>query len=253
MTSPLELRDLSAGYERLPVVTSLDLTVGHGEMVALLGPNGAGKTTTLTTAAGLLPALGGSVLVAGRSLNGRNPHEGARRGVALVADDGALFTQLTVHENLRLGLRRSWFARPHRLRAPGHDLGTTRFDLDEVLDTFPQLRGLLPRRAGLLSGGERRVLAIARALLTEPRVLLVDELSLGLAPIVVRALLPLLRNLSLEHGLAIVLVEQHVRLALAACDRGCVLANGTLVIDAPADELLRDLGRVETSYFGAAP
>ncbi|MQB02506.1 MAG: ATP-binding cassette domain-containing protein, partial [Actinobacteria bacterium] len=180
MTALLELDGVCAGYGRSIVVRDLDLTVEAGEVVALLGPNGAGKTTTLRTAAGLQPALGGSVRLLGHAVDVRRPHRNARRGLAFVTEHRSLFPQLTVRENLRLAERSAgaWA---------------------ELAGLFPMLDPLLGRKAGLLSGGEQQLLAIARALTGRPRLVLVDEMSLGLAPVIVADLAPLLRRAADER------------------------------------------------------
>jgi branched-chain amino acid transport system ATP-binding protein len=230
----LELRGVTAGHGGPPVVRDLDLSVGAGEVVALLGPNGAGKSTTLCAAAGLLRPTSGDVLLDGRSCLGRPPHRLARDGLSLVPDDRGLFPSLTVAQHLELGSPR------HRRAAA----------VERVLAWFPQLAPLLGRRVGLCSGGEQQMLALGRALAGSPRVLLVDEMSLGLAPIVVQSILPVVRRVAAESGCGVVLVEQHATLALAAADRAAVLSHGRLVMCGPADEVRRDWSRLRESYLG---
>ncbi|MBL7499259.1 ATP-binding cassette domain-containing protein [Frankia sp. CNm7] len=235
MTPPpaaLEISGLSAGYNGVPAVRDLSISVAQGEVLALLGPNGAGKTTTLLAAVGLLPALRGSVVALGTPLRGRRVERTARAGVSLVPAGRGVFHQLTVAENLRLARRRGGA------------------DLDETLGHFPPLRPLLGRRCGLLSGGEQQMLALAKALLAGPRVLLVDELSLGLAPLAVRGLLPTIRALADERRMAVVLVEQHLDLALSVADRAVVLHHGRVALAGRAAELRERRDLVEAAYFG---
>jgi branched-chain amino acid transport system ATP-binding protein len=234
VTPVLELVDLSAGYGQVPVVRGLDLEVGPGEVVALLGPNGAGKTTTLLTVSGLLSPMSGDVRFVGDSVVGRTPQRLARDGMAHVPDDRGLFPGLTVAEHLDLGGGR-------RTRTEART---------RVLGWFPQLEPLLDRRAGLLSGGEQQMLALAQALLREPRLLMVDEMSLGLAPIVVEALLPIVRRIAAESGCGVLLVEQHAPMALEVADRAVVLSHGDVVAEGSADELRRDWDALLASYLG---
>jgi branched-chain amino acid transport system ATP-binding protein len=223
----LTVRGLSAGYRGVPAIRDLSLAVPAGSILALLGPNGAGKTTTLRAAAGLLPALHGTVAVFGAPVAG-HVERATRAGLCLIPDNRGLFHRLTVAENLRL----------------------TRTSYDPALDRFPQLRDLLKRRCGLLSGGEQQLLAIAKTLLLRPRVLLIDELSMGLSPVAVQQILPVLRGLADGDGTAIVLVEQHIDQALAIADEAAVLHHGRIVLAAPAAELLADRERVQRAYFG---
>jgi len=238
----LETRGLVAGHGGVPVVHDLDLTVGSGEILAVLGANGAGKSTTLLTISGLLPTLGGEILFDGQPVAARRASAAgaaalARSGCAHVPEDRGLFFDLTVGEHLRLVGRRG---------------STGDADRDAALDRFPALRKLLGRRAGLLSGGEQQMLALAMALAGRPRLLLIDEMSLGLAPIVVEGLLPVLRTVADDTGAGIVLVEQHVGLALGVADRAVVLQRGRMVLAGTSAELAERLGDVEAGYFGDA-
>jgi branched-chain amino acid transport system ATP-binding protein len=231
----LTIRSMSTGYNGVPVVRGLDLRVDSGEVVALLGANGAGKSSTLLCVSAINPILAGDVELFGDSIGGiRHPHLLARRGLAHVLEDRSLFFQLSVADNLRLG-------------AAG---GAS--DVERALGYFPELTPILGRRAGLLSGGEQQMLAMARALATRPRLLMVDEMSLGLAPIVVERLLPILRQVVDHTGAGALLVEQHVHMALEVADRGYVLSHGDLVMQGTAAELLADSHLLRSSYLGAS-
>ncbi|NBN90469.1 MAG: ABC transporter ATP-binding protein, partial [Actinobacteria bacterium] len=219
----IDIKNLSTGYGGIPVVRGLNLHVNPGEVVALLGPNGAGKTTTLLTISGILQPVSGEVNVLGSSIVGERPEKVARRGLAHVAEDRSLFFDLTVQENLRLGLT------PDRAKRA--------VAMENALNMFPALRPLISRRAGLLSGGEQQMLAMARGLASEPKVLLVDEMSLGLAPIIVERMLPIVREIADKTGAGVLMVEQHVGLALSVADRGYVMAHGELTMEGSAKEL----------------
>jgi len=232
MNAQLEVTGLAAGYAGAPVVRGVDLTVAAGEVLALLGPNGAGKTTTLLALSGMIERAAGSVQIAGRALPSGSPRRAARQGVVLVPDDRALFTTLTVTENLRLA-------------------AVDRDKIDHVLDLFPRLKERLRVNAGVLSGGEQQMLAIGRALVQDPKALLIDELSMGLAPVIVESLLPIIRTVA-DTGVAVVLVEQHVSLALRTADRAVVLAHGEEVLAGSAAELLAHPERIEAAYLGTS-
>ncbi|MEX5637022.1 ABC transporter ATP-binding protein [Parafrankia sp. FMc2] len=229
----LEVRGLAAGYGAVRVVRSLDLVAEPGTVVGVLGPNGAGKTTLMLTLAGLLPRLSGEVLVDGKVLASARPAAANRAGLVLVPDDRSLFSTLLVRENLTVANR------------PGG------YTLDEVVDLFPALAPRLGVPAGALSGGEQQMLAVARALVQRPRVLLIDEMSMGLAPVIVEGLLPVVRRIADETGAVVVLVEQHVRLALEVADRAVVLVHGEVVRSGPAAELAADPEALEAAYLGA--
>jgi branched-chain amino acid transport system ATP-binding protein len=230
----LRCHDLSGGRGDTVAFRDLGLDVEAGTVLALLGPNGAGKTTLLLTLAGLLPAHGGVVEVDGTPLRNGNPVAASRAGVVLVPDDRSLFTTLSVEENLDVARRRG---------------GPAPRDL---IGTFPALEKRWTLPAGALSGGEQQMLALARALIQQPRVLLVDEMSMGLAPIVVESLFGTVRAIARDHGAAIVLVEQHVNLALRVADEAAVLNRGAVVLRGAAGELGGDGGRLERAYFGEA-
>jgi branched-chain amino acid transport system ATP-binding protein len=232
MTALLELDQLVAGHNGVPVVYGIDLRVDTGEVVTLLGPNGAGKTTTLQTISGVLDIIRGDVRLRGSSLRRTSPPKIARSGCIHVPEDRALFHDLTVAENLRLVVRRDNRAR------------------ERVLDFFPALRPILSRRAGLLSGGEQQMLAIGRALALRPALLLVDEMSLGLAPVIVAQLLPIMRRVADEDGTGVLLVEQHVDLALSIADRAYVLSHGVVTMSGAGADIARETAALQASYLG---
>ncbi len=232
----LTIENLNTGYAGVPVVRELNIHLDKGEVVALLGPNGAGKTTTLLTISGIIPLLSGNVTVLGEQVDSKNPHNNARLGLAHVAEDRSLFFNLTVKENLQLGLR--------------GDKDSQQEGLEKALELLPALRPLMDRRSGLLSGGEQQMLAMARALVSKPKLLLVDEMSLGLAPIIVEQLLPIVRNIADETGAGVLIVEQHVHLALQVADRGYVMNHGELVMSGSASDLLDSKDLLEASYLG---
>jgi branched-chain amino acid transport system ATP-binding protein len=231
VTAVLRCDGLDAGYRTLKVVRDLALTIEPGELVALLGPNGAGKTTLLHTIAGFLPPLGGDLALRGTRRHKPTVERAVRDGILLVPDDRCLFASLTVQEHLALARRRG--GRTER----------------EVLGYFPPLEARLHTPAGSLSGGEQQMLAIGRALTLRPSLLLIDELSMGLAPIIVERLLATLRAVTTE-GTAVLFVEQHVRLALEAADRALVLVHGTLALDCHPQALLDDPTVLERAYLG---
>ena len=203
---------LMAGYGDAVVVRNVDLSVDAGEIVALLGPNGSGKSTTLLTLAGELPVLGGHVRWSGRETN-EPLYQRARSGLAFVPEERSVLMQMSVRDNLLLGSG----------------------GIDAAVEIFPELAPLLERRAGLMSGGEQQMLTLGRALATQPKVLLVDELSLGLAPLAVDRLLAALRQAADERGIGVILVEQQIRRAMQVADRWYLMRHGRVVADGTRD------------------
>jgi branched-chain amino acid transport system ATP-binding protein len=232
----LDVRDLHAGYGPLPVLHGLDLHVDAGEIVVLLGANGAGKTTTLRALSGLLPARG-TLDLDGRSILGVDPAELVRRGIAHVPQGRGTFTDLSVDDNLRAGA----------ITRRDSDVAA---DIARSFEHFPRLAERRRAAAGTLSGGEQQMLAVARALLSRPRLLLLDEPSLGLAPVVVREVLDRLAALVAGTHIAVLLVEQNVRLALSLARRGYVLEAGHIVASGTAEELGHDEA-VRRAYLGS--
>jgi branched-chain amino acid transport system ATP-binding protein len=230
----LEVVGMSAGYNGSAVVRDITISVGAGEIVALLGANGAGKTTTLSAIAGLIKPLSGDISLGGISIVGRSAHKLAREGVSLVPEDRALFHELTTRENLRIAGAR----------------GKTKQSEEQILELLPELRKCINRKAGLLSGGEQQMLAVGRALVSSPRLLIVDEMSLGLAPVVVERLLPVLRDVADTLGTAVLVVEQHVALAMEVATRAYVLAHGRLTLSGDTADLKNDRALITASYFG---
>jgi ABC-type branched-subunit amino acid transport system ATPase component len=233
VTTPvLSVERLTAGYEEAPVVRGLDLRVAEGEVVALLGANGAGKTTTLRAVSGIVHPMEGSIEFAGRDLGRLSISARAKLGIAHVPETRGVFFGLTVAEHLRLGHRGE------------------RLDAEAAYRFFPALGELRDRRCGLLSGGEQQMLAVGRALARRPKLLLLDELSLGLAPLIVERLLPVVREYALETGCGVLLVEQHIQLALTVADHGYVLSHGEIVMHDRAEVLRDNRELLMASYFG---
>ena len=232
----LEVDCVTSGYGKVEILHDLCIAVPEGTVVALLGPNGAGKTTTLRVISGTLPVWNGQVQYEGERLDGRSAFEIARRGITLVPEGRGIFPGLEVRENLEIGVR------------AGNNGESRRVRMERVLDTFPRLRERLSQRAGTLSGGEQQMLALSRAFLGNPRVLLLDEISMGLAPRIVEQLFESVAELR-ERGLTIVLVEQYLTYALRLADICYVLAKGRVEFVGEPGEL-RDSEALASSYLG---
>jgi branched-chain amino acid transport system ATP-binding protein len=234
MTARLACSDLAGGWGSLTAFRDVDLAIDPGCVHAVLGPNGAGKTTLLLTLAGLLPAHAGEIELDGIALKSGHATAISKAGIVLVPDNRELFTTLTVEENLRVAAGR---------RGP---------DPRSMLDLFPQLEARWSLRVGALSGGEQQMLAIARGLIQQPKVLLVDELSMGLAPIIVERLFEAIKKVAADSDCTVVFVEQYVALALDVADSVTVLNRGALVMSGSAEDIVSQPQALEEAYLGAA-
>ncbi len=232
----LALEGLQVAYGGIRAVKGIDLTVEPGELVCLIGANGAGKTTTLKAITGLVHAAAGRILYEGADLAGRRVHEIARRGLAMVPEGRGVFAQLTIAENLAMGA----FAR--------NDRAAVASDVDRVFTLFPRLKERRAQTAGTLSGGEQQMLAIGRALMSRPKLLLLDEPSMGLAPLMVEKIFEVIRAIAAE-GVTMLLVEQNARLALESSHRGYVLEGGIVALSGESQMLLHD-PKVREAYLG---
>jgi branched-chain amino acid transport system ATP-binding protein len=231
MPALLELNDVSARYGQVEALHGVSLAVGEGEVVALLGANGAGKTTTLRAVSGVV-RRGGDVVFAGKRLGRAGPEATARAGIAHVPEGRGIFAELSVWDNLRMGA--------YRTRRPDYSM---------VLEYFPWLEARKHQQAGTLSGGEQQMLALARAFLQHPRLLMLDEPSLGLAPLVTREVFRVIADLNQKEGLALLVVEQNAAVALATARRAYVLETGWIAVEGTADELKTDEA-VRSAYLG---
>jgi len=239
-TAPLlEVRNLKLSYGGITAVKGIDFYINSGELVTLIGANGAGKTTTLKVIAGLLKPSSGSIHFLGSAIGGQPAYELAELGVGLVPEGRGVFARMTILENLQMGAY---------VRQGSHSAKSIDRDLEVVLETFPRLRERLSQLAGTLSGGEQQMVAIARAMMARPKLLLLDEPSMGLAPLMVETIFGVIQNLN-QHGMTILLVEQNARLALSMADRAYVLESGVITLSGTANELLND-DRVREAYLG---
>ena len=232
----LQLKNLQISYGGIQAVKGIDLELWAGELVCLIGANGAGKTTTLNAIAGVQPIAGGDILYAGDTINVLPAHKRLRRGVALVPEGRGIFTRLTVEENLRMGA----YSR--------NDKAGIEADLERVYTMLPRIKERLPQVAGTLSGGEQQMVAIGRALLSRPKLLLLDEPSMGLAPLVVEKIFEVVQSVAKE-GVTILLVEQNANLALEFAQRGYVMEAGRITLTGSGDELLAN-PKVREAYLG---
>ena len=222
----LEVEGIESGYGKKTVLQGVALRVDEGEVVTMLGHNGAGKSTTLKTILGLLPARAGQVRFAGQPWANGNPVENVRRGMALVPQGRGVFPDLTVIENLMLGAYTQRDAQSNATR------------LREVIELFPMLDERRAQRAGTLSGGQQQMVAVGMALMPRPRLMMMDEPSIGLAPVLVQRVLETARQINRRFGTAIILVEQNIKTALGVADRAYVMKSGRVVLEKPAAELL---------------
>ena len=232
----LELSKLEVAYGGIQAVKGIDLHVGKGELVCLIGANGAGKTTTLKGITGLQPVKGGTVRYAGEETTGRPAFELVRRGLAMVPEGRGVFGALTIEENLAMGA----YVR--------HDTAAIRADIEHVFGLFPRLKERRRQTAGTLSGGEQQMLAMGRALMSRPKMLLLDEPSMGLAPLMVQKVFETILTVSGE-GVTILLIEQNAKLALEVSHRGYVMESGEITIQGDAKKLLHDPA-VRAAYLG---
>ena len=232
----LQLKNLQISYGGIQAVKGIDLELWAGETVCLIGANGAGKTTTLNAIAGVQPIAGGDILYAGDTINVLPAHKRLRRGVALVPEGRGIFTRLTVEENLRMGA----YSR--------NDKAGIEADLERVYTMLPRIKERLPQVAGTLSGGEQQMVAIGRALLSRPKLLLLDEPSMGLAPRVVEKIFEVVQSVA-KDGVSILLVEQNAKLALEFAQRGYVMESGRITLTGSGDELLAN-PKVREAYLG---
>jgi branched-chain amino acid transport system ATP-binding protein len=230
----LEVRDLRAGYGAINILWDISLDIAEGKVTTIIGPNGAGKTTLLRAIMGMVPSTAGSITLGGEKLTGATTWELVARGVVMIPEGRMIFRDMTVEENLLLGA----FPHEHRLAAPKN--------LERGYRLFPRLRERRRQAAGSLSGGEAQMLAMARGLMSDPRVLLIDEPSLGLAPVIVKELFAIIETLRRE-GRTIVLVEQNTHLAVNAADHVYLMQSGKVVLSTPADRV--DLDRLHDLYF----
>src|ERR671914_261431 len=232
----LELKEVDTNYGPVEVLRNVSLDINSGEIVCLLGPNAAGKTTTLKTILGMVPPVKGQIHLDGKRIDGLNTTEVVARGITMVPEGRRLFARMTVKENLEIGAQ---------LRTDKQEIQK---DYDRILELFPRLRERLTQKAGSMSGGEQQMLAMGRALMANPKVLLMDEPSMGLAPVLVEQVFDIIKEIN-EQGTTIFLVEQNASMALEIADRGYVLQTGEVVLADTAENLLAN-DEVKEAYLG---
>lgn len=232
----LDIRNLDVAYGGIRAVRGISLTVGRGELVSLIGANGAGKSTTLRAICGLVPVAGGDIHYDGQSIVGRPVHEQVLQGLVMVPEGRGIFGQLTIEENLNMG----GYSRK--------DAAEVRQSIEHVFELFPRLAERRRQSAGTLSGGEQQMLAMGRAMVSKPRLLLLDEPSMGLAPLMVEKVFEVVRAVAAE-GVTILLIEQNARLALELSQRGYVMESGQITLEGPSAQLLDD-PKVRAAYLG---
>ncbi|NLR76832.1 MULTISPECIES: ABC transporter ATP-binding protein [Leeia] len=237
MSNILEVKDLKVAYGAIQAIKGMSFHIKQGEMVALIGANGAGKTTTLKTLAGMLRPAAGEILYQGRPLSSIKNYDLVRHGLALVPEGRGIFSRLTVTENLEMGA----YSRTD-------DKAAIQADMDRMFNIFPRLKERAKQLAGTLSGGEQQMLAISRALMSRPKLLLLDEPSMGLAPIIVQKIFETIREVAKE-GVTLLLVEQNAKLALQTCQRAYVMDGGKITLEGEAQKLLHDEA-VQKAYLG---
>ena len=234
--SLLSVQNLCVNYDSIRAVKGISFNVEQGETVCLIGANGAGKTTTLKTLTGLLPASDGEMVFDGKRLNGMPAYEIAALNLALVPEGRGIFTRMSVLENLQMGAYRR------------NDTAAIQREIDEIYTLLPRLAERRQQTAGLLSGGEQQMLALARAMLSKPKLLMLDEPSMGLAPIMVQTIYRIIQTIA-QQGITILLIEQNVRLALSISQRGYVMEHGEITISGVSSELINDPA-VQAAYLG---
>lgn len=232
----LDIRKLDVAYGGIRALRGMDLTVGHGELVSLIGANGAGKSTTLRAICGLVPVASGDILYDGKSIAGTPSYQLVRQGLVMVPEGRGIFGQLTIEENLSMG----GYSRK--------DVAAVQQDTEHVFELFPRLAERRRQSAGTLSGGEQQMLAIGRAMISRPRLLLLDEPSMGLAPLMVEKIFEVIRTIAAE-GVTILLIEQNAKLALETTHRGYVLESGQIILQGRSADLLVD-PKVRAAYLG---